>query len=83
MEAQFATCPGCLTVVDLHASKARKLKFPARAGRVGFVQTDVMCPRCGGLVSRKIDGKTVRAKGEDPRSKIAAVEAPPTGKPVE
>lgn len=70
------TCPVCKAVVDLAVLTSHESEHGPRAGLVGYSQADTLCPNCGALVERRIDGTLVQANGPDPRAEIAAVVLP-------
>lgn len=74
---ELRSCPVCRRLVDLETTPVKKQKLPPVDGRKGYVQEDIMCPSCGSLVSRGIDGVEVTADGGDPREKIAPAKVTP------
>lgn len=67
-----ASCKKCMTVVDLDIVPAKESEHGAQA-RGGenfraYDQRDFMCPRCGALIEREINGEVVESKGADPRA---------------
>lgn len=74
----FMSCKACRNVIDLDNAPVTHAKFPPTDGRKSYVQDDVMCPQCGGLVLRKIDGEVVRADEPDPRDEIPAADMTPS-----
>lgn len=66
------TCKTCFRIVDVGELPIVTRNIPARAGLPGFVQVDVNCPGCGGLLSRSIDGVLVGKLFKDDRPDKAA-----------
>lgn len=73
----FMSCKACRNVVDLDNAPVSGREFPPSGGRKGYTQQDVTCPKCGGLILRKIDGETVRPDEPDPRDKIPPPDVTP------
>lgn len=73
------SCKKCMAVVDTDNAPFSETKYGPGAGLPAYVQRDVTCPKCGGLLERQIDGKVV-TNGPDPRVKVEAKGSAPDTK---
>lgn len=69
----MVTCQRCARVSDIGMLPKIKQEIPGRGGVPAFVQVDVKCPGCGGLVSRTIDGVEAGADYKDTRVEKQAI----------
>lgn len=77
----MTTCPACFQVIDVLALPSIAIQAPARRGLPGYDQVDRMCPACGALVSRTIDGEAIAGDYVDRRREKLAPEPEPEPEP--
>lgn len=77
----MTTCPACFQVIEVLALPPIAIQAPARRGLPGYDQVDRICPACGALVSRTIDGEAITANYVDRRREKLAPTLPPTPEP--
>lgn len=68
----MATCPMCYAGFDLTALPTVETRIPQTAFIPSGKQCDKLCPRCGTLLCRTIDGVLVGKDYEDTRAERQA-----------
>lgn len=70
------SCPKCQNVVDADSAPVKTSEQPGTKDLRSSKQEDITCPKCGGLILRKLNGEEVGGEGADPRAAVAPTKAP-------